>query len=705
MLKYHSVYSINPSDISESDNNMIMNDMNHLLSQNHLPSHSKEINYSLLKDKSFCSLLNYIADDYDLDKHTSSVSDLNQDLLGDIFDYHSSGMDNSVESTEVSSDLNTNPVSTSEEHISNVLTSESHSLSTGSIVTSFESVNEANTYSSSNYTPEQDFTNDLSILCSLDTSTFITPVNISTSERDFINDLVELYSPDTTDTISLPGMNCDLNKYTSSSEQDFTNDLTELYSLETSKFIASIETGGHLNESNDSEQDFVNDLVELYSLDTTDITTSSELIDDLTSRTAYVSNNLEQNLVDSAHEIDFSNSMYTATPIDINSGKEITDTTTHIALTGYPSSSYSSKQEIIDIDDEQKPEQDLKNIELPSSREDISSTIFYPKYRDHYTISSVGLYRFAIENINIDADIFKRALISQIEESVPIVKRASKRGSFDPNITVTCDRLKNYISSAFNPFLTKIEEEMKLTIKPFNGMTIEQFKSVYTSDDLFFCRLRNFCNEMIKTVRTCDYGNLNRLIQSRVRIEAGEKPIVIKLTPYKKNCLVNYIAESLVNNMLNIPDMVFKKIESLPMHNFVGEFFSLFGNVYVDNRILLKAKKLFVLTQKKIISDQALIKYVGNIPRNVRMFSKNKKINQDNDISIDDVTPSIYLRMLVKKQIYDSENGITGPIMIICNNAVSIADAKTNNIILNKIESELMSLAVRSYRRLYIEKH
>lgn len=253
------------------------------------------------------------------------------------------------------------------------------------------------------------------------------------------------------------------------------------------------------------------------------------------------------------------------------------------------------------------------------------------------TLRHLGLYRLAVSLIKFDIKPF----------NIEYAKYECK------NI------IKSYIVQSFNYFMNKNEEKIKFKFKINNEMTVKQIKLAYTSNKEFFTELQKHCNAHVEYIKNLGHRIIGDIIPPDLRK---------KLSKQDKVYLIKAISDSLNLNISNLTEKIIAVIELLPPAYIVGNFFSPFNNIYVDNVSLLKAKSIFDSTQKEI----------------------DKTIHELAEKNCKDYDKDTIIRKLVEKQVAKLKEELIDPIMVIRNYTVSVANEKIRDMILGKLELDLM---------------
>ncbi|CUT17826.1 MULTISPECIES: hypothetical protein [Candidatus Ichthyocystis] len=256
-------------------------------------------------------------------------------------------------------------------------------------------------------------------------------------------------------------------------------------------------------------------------------------------------------------------------------------------------------------------------------------------------IRLIGVYRFAILTINVDTSYSRY---------------------------IGKDSIKDYIVDIINAFMNKFEEEIKVEINPHEGMTMEEFEIAYISNERFFNRLRKHCITIINKLERSDKSIIYEVIGRNMRSKLSEK---------EENNLAKFLSQLLAYNISNIPEKISNSIRMLPRSHLVGEFFSLYHNVYVDNSSISKIRIFSESTQKEIASHTILSGHMD------RFYNDSSKYTT--------------VKNFIENRLGKLKKEIEKKIMIISNNKVSIAEEEIRNLILSKVKLELMIKLANNY--------
>lgn len=401
----------------------------------------------------------------------------------------------------------------------------------------------------------------------------------------------------------------------------------------------------------------------------------------------------------------------------------------------------------LDLYDREK--QEYKNIELTEveltkdnaynyCREDSSSSsdTNINLYWDPSSVMSFNIYKIALSTVAVDTGDFDNKFICKVQSLLSVKRYLSKTERIlCPNLVTTYCRIKDYIVKKLNPLMNEIESTSRAKIEPRHGMYLDEFKSAYLSNSEFFEKLSNSCsnickdleNEMSSTTNKSPENSLPcNIIQSYVNFTSSG--LRISISNRVKNSLSDDILRILIDNIRSLPERIAATIKLLPKSHIIKEYFSLFHDMYVDNKSLLKVKSVFDTIQETIMNDRALIISSEEICERIRKHNSHKKhdpittINKtkkDTLCSIIDYHPvsgnlSVhkYIKNLVKQSIYPKLKmtlGSNEPVIIrrnfwLIEDKMVIAEGDIKNNLLSKFESDLRLIILRSYRNLCTKK-
>ncbi|CUT18276.1 putative coiled coil domain protein [Candidatus Ichthyocystis hellenicum] len=322
-------------------------------------------------------------------------------------------------------------------------------------------------------------------------------------------------------------------------------------------------------------------------------------------------------------------------------------------------------------------------------------------------ITSLNIYELAISMIDIDKGGFEKSFADKINNYPVIKEYLSKKVTTNIDLSITYNNVKNYILEIFFPFLKEIKEETEEKIKPINGMTVDELRLTYISNEDFLNKLREFCNKSINSIKNSSNTTLINLIQYYVPLGI-ETLKAIRMNKKRKIAFYNDISNLLFKNILNVPEAIMNSIKLLPHTKIIDGCFSHFYDMYVDNKSLLKIKLVFDYVHKKVANDHSLIRVVDKISLDmidkIRKGNRISKIINSNIIS-GGLSIYNYIRKLVKEELPLLKDTISDPIFIIRNNKIETVDQKTRNEMFDKLRSDLIETTIRSYNKLCLKKY
>ncbi|WP_176695801.1 hypothetical protein, partial [Candidatus Ichthyocystis sparus] len=321
------------------------------------------------------------------------------------------------------------------------------------------------------------------------------------------------------------------------------------------------------------------------------------------------------------------------------------------------------------------------------------------------------IYKLALSGIDIDKSDFECSFIDKAKHYPSIIKHLSRKEKIDIDLSITYNNVKNYILETFSPFLKKIEEKTRSKIKLTNGMTIDELRLSYASNEEFLDKLREFCNKVTISIKKRSNNTLIDLIQYYIPLgtKTSKK---IRMNKERKNSFLKEIKKLLITNISNMPKTIAESIKLVPNTDIINGCFSNFYDMYVDNESLLKAKLIFDTMPTKIINDHLLIESVDKISldmidkirkQNIIKINRRRIINRNLIYGKSSIYS--YVKKLVKQELPTLKYRLSDPILTIRKNKIETADQKTRDEIFDKLGSDLIETAVISYNRLFVKKH
>ncbi|WP_176695799.1 hypothetical protein, partial [Candidatus Ichthyocystis sparus] len=330
----------------------------------------------------------------------------------------------------------------------------------------------------------------------------------------------------------------------------------------------------------------------------------------------------------------------------------------------------------------------------------------------HDPMSPISIYKLALSRIDIDKSDFECSFIDKLKHYCFVIKHLSEKEKINIDLSITYNNVKNYILETFSPFLKEIEEETRSKIKLTNGMTIDELRLSYASNEEFLDKLRKFCNKVIISIENCSNSTLVDLIQYCVPLGA-EISKLIRMTRERKNLFLNEMKKLLITNISNIPKTtIAESIKLVPHADIINGCFSNFYDIYVDNKSLLKAKLIFDTVSLKVINDPLLSESVDKI--SLDMIDKIRKQNRikmrrkriiNRNLICGKLSIYSYIKKLVEKELTTLKDKLSDPILTIRNDKIETVDQKTRDEIFDKLGSDLIETTIISYNRLFVKKH
>ncbi|CUT18266.1 MULTISPECIES: hypothetical protein [Candidatus Ichthyocystis] len=327
-------------------------------------------------------------------------------------------------------------------------------------------------------------------------------------------------------------------------------------------------------------------------------------------------------------------------------------------------------------------------------------------------IRSINIYRLAISMINIDKGNFENSFIDKIKH-IPLVKKyLYKQKKIEIGLHETYTRAKSYILETFHPFLTEIEKETKTKIVLHHGITLNDLKNSYISNEEFFKKLRIFCSNAVERLKNFTDNSPINLIQEYICLGTETQKKMIIRKNIKLNLLKD-ITRLLIINISSIPDVIINSIKLIPCSKLAGGHLSPFHDMYVDNISLLKVKLAFDAAISKVINDPLLswlvdkvsLEMIGNSCDGNNIKSKNQYKFINSYITSKGLYTYSYIKKLAKNELVALRNNIGDTIMIMNNDKIENTDKVTRSEILNKLESDLIAASIKAYKNSCIKAY
>ncbi|CUT18281.1 MULTISPECIES: hypothetical protein [Candidatus Ichthyocystis] len=220
----------------------------------------------------------------------------------------------------------------------------------------------------------------------------------------------------------------------------------------------------------------------------------------------------------------------------------------------------------------------------------------------HKKTNSLIVYRDAVKKINIDSNkLFENNLLEKIDEIIK--KKSSLKSSVDLSPTYSSIRkfTLDKISSLFDD--NEIDPDMLIT----PGMSISDIRSSCISNNMFFKKLRKYCEKIEKDVREIPDNCLSHVLQCRVILNINDHSnsanTEVKLYP-PKNKFLSKLKELIIDTISNLPNSIICELEKTDQKNIVNALFVDMHGVLVSKSLIKNMNLLFDYNKNKFANKR-----------------------------------------------------------------------------------------------------
>uniref|UniRef100_UPI0011472D5D hypothetical protein n=1 Tax=Candidatus Ichthyocystis sparus TaxID=1561004 RepID=UPI0011472D5D len=227
----------------------------------------------------------------------------------------------------------------------------------------------------------------------------------------------------------------------------------------------------------------------------------------------------------------------------------------------------------------------------------IKKNIILKPYQHHhinlwYTkTNSRIVYIDAIKKIVIDNnELFKRRVLEKIGKTVE--RRNLLKSSI--NLSPTYSNIRKYVLDKISSLLEDGTVDSGILITP--GMSISDLRSSCISNDMFFKKLRKYCEKIKKDIRLTPNNNLSRIFQSGAifNLNSTTNPTNIKVKFYsKKDRFIPDLKELIIDTTSNLPNNIISEIEKIDPKSIINSLFSDVHGVLASKSLIKNMNLLF----------------------------------------------------------------------------------------------------------------
>ncbi|CUT18272.1 MULTISPECIES: hypothetical protein [Candidatus Ichthyocystis] len=250
--------------------------------------------------------------------------------------------------------------------------------------------------------------------------------------------------------------------------------------------------------------------------------------------------------------------------------------------------------------------QNLKRIEskqITINENEIKKNIKLNFYRRidswHKKTSSKVIYRNAIKKINIDNnESFKESVLKKISKSLK--KRDLLKSTFD--LYKTYSNIRKYALDKISPLFDEDTVDSDIQITP--GMSISDLRSSCISNNMFFKKLREYCEKIIENIRATpnDYSHLfqrNIIFNQSDPSSSTNTRIRFSL---KRDEIIPKLEKLIIDTVSDLPNSIIYEIERLDQNNIVSALFSDVHGVLISKSSIKSLNLLFNSNKHKFVN-------------------------------------------------------------------------------------------------------
>ncbi|WP_141663214.1 MULTISPECIES: hypothetical protein [Candidatus Ichthyocystis] len=212
-------------------------------------------------------------------------------------------------------------------------------------------------------------------------------------------------------------------------------------------------------------------------------------------------------------------------------------------------------------------------------------------------ISSGVLYRNAVKTINIDNNgLFKNTMLEKIAE---ITKRRDLlKSSID--LSTTYSNIRKFAIDRIYSLFDDSEIYSDISIIP--GMSISDLRLSCISNNIFFEKLREYCEKIKKDILVASDNSLLHLLQFRIILNIDDPSnsanTKIKLHSLKGK-FIPELKELIIETISNLPKSIVLEIEKIDQINILNDLFVDLHGVLVSKSLIKNMNLLFNSNKNK----------------------------------------------------------------------------------------------------------
>lgn len=240
-------------------------------------------------------------------------------------------------------------------------------------------------------------------------------------------------------------------------------------------------------------------------------------------------------------------------------------------------------------------------FEIPEELNLITSSHHISKIYSYKSIENI--YEYAIKKISTDdTGILRRIILSEFKDKIKSKKFNQSRMDY----SLTCSKIRKYIVDIVSPYINSIIQNSDALITP--GMSIEDIRDNYISNDVFFNKLHKCCEEISKDIHRVPLEEFSTIIQSNISFGQGYfiKTNMNTIAASKKLRISKALKYLVLSNLRKLPKKIISVIKNFETIDVFKGTFILLHNVYVIKSFIIDIMKIHDDVEKAMMKNRSL---------------------------------------------------------------------------------------------------
>lgn len=232
---------------------------------------------------------------------------------------------------------------------------------------------------------------------------------------------------------------------------------------------------------------------------------------------------------------------------------------------------------------------------------------------------NASIYKDAMKKIDIDSkgllnDIVLEEVRNTIKNRDPMKLRI--------DLSATYSNVRRYILEIFSPCINDIIHTSDILITP--GMSISDLMFSCTTNDVFFDKLRENCEKILKNEREISNSSLSRLFQSYINFCSDNKKGRISS---QKNKFLPILRDLIIGTISDLPNRIRSEIKKFDPSEIINSLFLDSHGVFISKSLIRNLVSFFNSSKDEFVLNvdgdnnlNLLNKLLGRIGNLVRTF-------------------------------------------------------------------------------------